>query len=1189
MHDRDTVKGGFLISTPDNGILYCSRYEVVYIPPLDTGCLPKTQLINVHGFTKSLACSSDWSAKRLFATLDEYNVLYVWDLDLGQPVHGHRGHATAPKAPTSRQQFKDVTSAICFSAHGKVISCDRSDLVVYCLLADSYKVMPDFFRNKTVVTLVPSPVDRDVFIAGLKDGLIQIFSIKKMAILHTLRSHDKEIVSIECMTVPVLKGNVWRKRQNNPEAGSGNVPDSASKTVQNRPKKQARKKTVPVADDSDFLDIYDFNESQEEFGTIIDREAKDDKQNQFREKAKTVEGFNFLEACENLKEDILKAANRRDEEEEEDDEAGEQSTLAQEDFNTDDENDLDDCEKLRDYVVVDNEDREAEEEPLDNREEFESKLILVSGSRENVVWFWDYETGLPIDKIVIPSETNGRLCDTLFTNAVWMDESHIVANTSNGQVIEWKVEFKFKNDRLQLVAKESLAPYPVEKIFHVIRAKGLTKMETNGRYLWCSSIHRKISCLEVAESGKATVVVDYSCITPTNRCVVENPLESMVIALASAAPRIEKLNLASLQPDNIPFKPFTNKISGFVMFLAWHPEEEDKLAFATNEGRVGVLDTSSMSNVPVIMKPFINKEVYALHWCFLTNDKQERRLVLFACGTNELAYYHMSGAHNRTTILQTLRFLEPVRCKQFGQVSNISGTEKMCFIGTQQGSIYITGLDENLTQLYCHKVANRYISSVEYKQNCLAVSSNDHAIRLINLSDSFDGEQEKEIITLEGHTDGICKVKWNRGDTMLLLSSSYDCSIRIWDALSATCLSVFYTKSFAYGAIFSPLDENIILYVGKGIPLSSYDYTKQHDKVPKASSKKYPKIKFATLEDSKPIETMPGKKRGRGNKQTAAVSGNEAVDQLTDEVKKVTLKEGPAVKPMPTPTLATTLPLTYRETNKIKDVLECIVKLLHTPDPEPEPTKLDEDENGSDNESLDEEFNRLIKPKAIEQKQPVVEPPVIDSEMIAPDEKMFYNERLFSTEPNLKQLIEEEAKMHTITDVSSIGMVMLPQLLHKLKDTILGCVTKKKLTPQMLALAPYVSHMFWRQCCQAYAYQLIEGQQPLAAVPYFLASHKVDSSIEELCDAKYFREAWVICRLQKMPDDPILEQVASKWAHHLDVIGNYEAAALVWTGVKKYKEAIEVLTKRRDINEDIQRTIDELNAKLQEAPKAEAK
>uniref|UniRef100_A0A182K4Q5 WD repeat-containing protein 55 homolog n=1 Tax=Anopheles christyi TaxID=43041 RepID=A0A182K4Q5_9DIPT len=1165
-----------IISSPDNGILYCSRYDIAYIPPLDKNCLPKTQIIKINGFIKSLACSPDWTAKRLFATLDEYNNLYVWDLDLEQPIHGHRGHAAAPKALTSKKQFADVTSAICFSSHGKVISSDRSDLAVYCLLTDSYKFMPDFFRNKAAVTIVPSPVDRDVFIAGLKDGLIQIFSIKKMTIVHTLRSHDKEIVSIECMNVPVLKSTVWRKRDK-PEAGTSKVTESATKNVENRPKKQARKKAVPVADDSDFLDIYDFNESQEEFGTIIDRETQDEKRNEFREKAKTVEGFNFLEACENLKEDILKAANRRDDEEEEDEEVVERSAIAQDDFNTDDENDLDDCEKLRDYVVVDSADREAEVEPEDEREDYESKLILVSGSRENVVWFWDYETGLPIDKIVIPSDANARLCDTLFTTVVWVDESHVVANNSNGQVIEWKVAFKYKNDRLQLVAQESLAPYPVEKIFQVIRANGLTKTETNGRYLWCSSIHRKISCLEVAESGKASVIVDYACITPTNRCVVENPLESMVIALASGAPRIEKLNLASLQHDNIPFKSFFNKLSGLVMFLAWHPEEEDKLAFATNEGRIGVLDTSSMSNFPVIMKPFTNKEVYALHWCYLTDDKQEKRLVLFACGKNELAYYHMSGVHK----------YEPMRCKQFGQVSNISGADNMCFIGTQQGTIYISDLDQNLKQLYHQKVAKRYISSVEYKQNHLAVGSNDHVIRMINISDGFGGEQEKEIITLEGHTDGICKLRWNRGDSMLLLSTSYDCTIRVWDALSATCLNVFYTKSIAYGAIFSPLDDNIILFVGKGIPLTCYNYTKQHEEVSKVSTKP-PKIKLASLEDSNPTESKQGNKRGRANKKANAVAVsdgntvNEAVDQLTDEVKKVTLKENATVKPA---TLSTTFQLTHRETNKTKDVLECIVKLLHTPEPEPEPTDLEGDENSSDNDSLDEEFNRLTKPKSSQVNHPVVEPAVHQIEVNSQDEKMFYNERLFSTEQNLKQLIEEEAKMHTITDTSSIGLVMLPQLLHKLKDTILGCISKKKLTPQMLALAPYVSHMFWRQCCQAYAYQLIEGQQPLAAVPFFLASHKIDSSIEELCDAKYFREAWVICRLQKMPEDPILEQVASRWAHHLDAIGNYEGAALVWTGVKKYKEAIEVLMKRRDITEDIQRTIDELNAKLLESAK----
>ncbi|XP_052893811.1 protein rigor mortis [Anopheles moucheti] len=1163
-----------ILATPDNGILYCSRYDVTYIPPHDSNYLPKIRIMAVNGFIKALACSPVWTDNRLFATLDEYNVLSVWDLDLQQPVKGHRAHATVPQVKTSKKLLSNVASAICFTTDGKVISCLHSDLVVYCLLADRYKMTPDFFRNKTVVTLEKSPVERDIFIAGLKDGLIQIFSIKKMVILHTLRGHDKEIVSIACMSVPVLKKKAWR-RQEKAEDNKEDVTGSASKSLLNRPKKQARNKSAPVAVEPDCFDIYDFNESLEEFGTIIDRETKDDKRDQFREKAKTVEGFNFLEACENLKEDILKAANRRDEEEEEDD-IGDQSGLTPEDFNTDDENELADCEKLRDYVVVDNEDQRADEE----RDEFECKLILVSGSRENVLWFWDYETGLPIDKIIVPSIANARLCDTSFTNAVWIDESHVVANNSNGQVIEWTVEFKFKNERLHLSAKESLAPYPVDKIFHLIRAKGLAEADTNGRYLWCSSINRKLTCLEVLESGNASIIVDYACITPTNRCLVENPLESMVIAVASGAPRIEKLNLARLQNDNIPFKSYTNKIGDAVMQLCWHPEEEEKLAFGTKEGRIGILDTGSSTNVPVLLKTFTNKEVYGLQWCYLTDDKQEKKLILMACSKVKLVYYHMTGALKH----------EPIPIMQFGQVSEVTVVDNLCFIGCQNGEIHVSDLDKNMKQLYHSKVAKRYICALNFKNNYLAVGSNDHSIQVIHFKDGFEGEAAgKERLLLEGHTDGICKLRWNRGDTMRLVSCSFDCTIRVWDALSGTCLKIYHTKSFAYAAIFSPLDENIIFFVGKGCSLSSFDFTKQHN-VPRKASAKHPKIVFAVEEDVNPIDSKQKKIKTGGKFKNSTKASNEsdatnAIDQLTEEVNKVTLKESNAVQA--SANLTTTFQLTNRETNKTMDVLECIVKLLHAPDPEPEPEPHDyyNDGNTSDNDFFDDKFSYEAKEKPVEVIKPAVEPSVKNNESTE-QEKMFYNEKLFSTPAHLKQLIEEEAKLHTITDTSSIGLLMLPQLLHKLKDTILGCISKKKLTPQMLALAPYVSHMFWRQCCQAYAYQLIETHQSLAAVPFFLASHKADSSIEELCDAKYYREAWVICRLNKTPDDPLLEQVATKWAHHLNAIGNYEAAALVWTGIKKYKEAIDVLTKRRDITEDIRRTIDELNVKLQESTTA---
>uniref|UniRef100_A0A4Y0BHD3 WD_REPEATS_REGION domain-containing protein n=1 Tax=Anopheles funestus TaxID=62324 RepID=A0A4Y0BHD3_ANOFN len=423
---------------------------------------------------------------------------------------------------------------------------------------------------------------------------------------------------------------------------------------------------------------------------------------------------------------------------------------------------------------------------------------------------------------------------------------------------------------------------------------------------------------------------------------------------------------------------------------------------------------------------------------------------------------------------------------------------------------------------------------------------------------------------------------------MRLVSCSFDCTIRIWDTSSATCLKIYHTRSFAYAAIFSPLDENIILFVGKGNSLSSFDYTKQHDEPPTVGSTKYPKIVFAVEDGVKPIDSKQKKKKAaRDLKKSRKASDGDhaanAVDQLTEGLNKVTMQEASAVQA--SANLSTTFQLTNRETNKTKDVLECIVKLLHTPDPEPEPEPHDyyNDGNSSDNDFLDDKFNDLSTRKPAEATKSNVEPAANNGETKTEQEKMFYNEKLFSTPEHLKQLIEEESKLHTITDTSSIGLVMLPQLLHKLKETILGCISKKKLTPQMLALAPYVSHMFWRQCCQAYAYQLIESHQSLAAVPFFLASHKADSSIEELCDAKYYREAWVICRLNKTPDDPMLEQVANKWAHHLNDIGNYEAAALVWTGIKKYKEAIDVLTKRRDITEDIQHTIDELNVKLQEA------
>lgn len=220
--------------------------------------------------------------------------------------------------------------------------------------------------------------------------------------------------------------------------------------------------------------------------------------------------------------------------------------------------------------------------------------------------------------------------------------------------------------------------------------------------------------------------------------------------MGSAAPRIETLNLASIQYDSIPIKPVMNKTCGSIMSIDWHPEDEQKLAFGTNEGRIGVIDTGSVSNVPVILKPFTNKTIYALKWCYLTDSKKQRRLVLFACGKSDLAYYHVTGSNKNGTLSSFCQtnfqhkilihiikfpFPEPVLCKQFGEVSNVSAENNLCFVGTQNGTVFINDLDNNMQQIYQRKITKRYVSSLEYKQNWLAVGSNDHKISLINFTE----------------------------------------------------------------------------------------------------------------------------------------------------------------------------------------------------------------------------------------------------------------------------------------------------------------------------------------------------------------------------------------------------------------------------------------------------------------------
>lgn len=87
---------------------------------------------------------------------------------------------------------------------------------------------------------------------------------------------------------------------------------------------------------------------------------------------------------------------------------------------------------------------------------------------------------------------------------------------------------------------------------------------------------------------------------------------------------------------------------------------------------------------------------------------------------------------------------------------------------------------------------------------------------------------------------------------------------------------------------------------------------------------------------------------------------------------------------------------------------------------------------------------------------------------------------------------------------------------------------------------------FWRNCCKAFAFQCIEKHLTLLAIPYLLAINDVTQTINILCEMHYYREAWVVAKLYREPEDEkIYEKVSTEWIHYLESQGNLEGAALM--------------------------------------------
>lgn len=91
----------------------------------------------------------------------------------------------------------------------------------------------------------------------------------------------------------------------------------------------------------------------------------------------------------------------------------------------------------------------------------------------------------------------------------------------------------------------------------------------------------------------------------------------------------------------------------------------------------------------------------------------------------------------------------------------------------------------------------------------------------------------------------------------------------------------------------------------------------------------------------------------------------------------------------------------------------------------------------------------------------------------------------------------------------------------------------------------YVSR-FWRNCCIAYASQCFEEGLALQGLPYLLAIHQTTEIIDRLCEAHFYREAWVVAKMYEDTErKTVFDSIATQWIKHLEQLGSLDSAAMM--------------------------------------------
>nr|XP_022912790.1 gem-associated protein 5 [Onthophagus taurus] len=759
----------------DGTLVYGAQNEIIIINPTeqdkaaDVKTFPRAHYARVL----SVDVNSNWGlGNKLVVSASEDKIIHLWNAETYLLHSTNSTHTT--------QEDKLIGSV--FLGIDKIVSISENGFIsLWRFKSGETITFKNIFGFKSrITTLTACPHLSWMMAFGLSCGLVVIADLRKTGrVIYKLRGHDKSIVSLSWCPTPF---NIFPKK----------VIKTASVKIERKVEEEAHQDLS-----TDNVETTNDNQALLETETEENGEIK-----------KEIE----------IKTECIEVKTEMDE----------SNTIEKEGDAI--------CEigDLKKEIDEDNKQIEIEvnsiqvNSSLDTNIKIESQTalskdyLLASSARDGSICIWragtDGRKQMELSGRVSKAK-NWRNAAKSWVSLCWITPEILLSSSITAELLQWNL-LKQTNRG----PEKKLVHHDHSSNLFVIAAPIILipewKNENKSQCLFAWTIGQERYLLNTSLQADRTIVASLPTLGGHIYSLKSSLLDPSRLAIGIGDNTARIWDLSRPHKQCVTMANLWQKIQGRVLALAWHPTEENILAYGTAEGRVGTINTCSKKTN--LLCQYFRNAVYDMEWGPI--DSNINNLGLYAVGEGKLVVYNTSKENEDPKLVDSST-KEQIQCLTWKSDFTILSC------GTKTGSIliYNTSLT-HLTTIYSdyksiygiswHPLATAEDEGMSPMSSWLAISSSSTSVVVFDIkSDQGEGDKNKDIqkIVLNRHTKPVRCIAWSPYVGGRLVSGGDDGVIHVWDVKNklvlATCIE--HLAEAIFTVLWSPLDENFIISGGR--------------------------------------------------------------------------------------------------------------------------------------------------------------------------------------------------------------------------------------------------------------------------------------------------------------------------------------------------------------------------------------